>query len=66
MTDVRTELSRLQAQITERTPLGRFGTTEEIASAVALMYTRYTWVVVPTPPSSSSNPPTTTTTPAQG
>ena len=27
----------LQAQITERTPLGRFGTTEEIANAVALL-----------------------------
>jgi 3-oxoacyl-[acyl-carrier protein] reductase len=27
----------LQAQITERTPLGRFGTTEEIASAVAFL-----------------------------
>ncbi len=29
--------AELQAQITERTPLGRFGTTEEIASAVAFL-----------------------------
>jgi 3-oxoacyl-[acyl-carrier protein] reductase len=39
---VLTELTRnlpepLQAQITERTPLGRFGTTEEIADAVAFL-----------------------------
>lgn len=39
---VLTELTRdlpadLQAQITERTPLGRFGTPEEIASAVAFL-----------------------------
>ena len=27
----------LQAQITERTPLGRFGTVDEIASAVAFL-----------------------------
>ena len=30
----------LQAQITERTPLGRFGTTEEIADAVAFLASR--------------------------
>ena len=39
---VLTELTKdlpeaLQAQITERTPLGRFGTTEEIADAVAFL-----------------------------
>lgn len=39
---VLTELTRdlpadLQAQITERTPLGRFGTPEEVASAVAFL-----------------------------
>ena len=30
----------LQAEITDRTPLGRFGTTEEIANAVAFLASR--------------------------
>jgi 3-oxoacyl-[acyl-carrier protein] reductase len=39
---VLTELTKdlpeaLQAQINERTPLGRFGTTEEVADAVAFL-----------------------------